>query len=173
MAKDTIHLDPKNKGKFTATKKATGKSTEELTHSKNPLTRKRAIFAQNAKKWKHTNEGKIMKKQLVRLTESDLHRIIENTVKRIIREEEEEEYDPWTNGDASYIDGSYDISYGYHVDIDTSLGTVSIEDPENEDNGYFLQGDEADDLIKDICRYWVDNDCSQEEAVDAVISGQF
>lgn len=46
-----IHIKPENKGKFTATKKATGKSTEELTHSKNPLTRKRAVFAQNAKKW--------------------------------------------------------------------------------------------------------------------------
>lgn len=53
--KSGIHIDPKNKGKFTATKKRTGKSTEELTHSKNPLTRKRAIFAQNAKKW---NKGK-------------------------------------------------------------------------------------------------------------------
>lgn len=50
-----IHIDPKNKGKFNATKKRTGKSTEELTHSKNPLTRKRAIFAQNARKW---NKGK-------------------------------------------------------------------------------------------------------------------
>ena len=48
---ESIDIDPKNKGKFTATKKATGKSTEELTHSKNPLTKKRAIFAQNAKKW--------------------------------------------------------------------------------------------------------------------------
>ena len=46
-----IEIKPENKGKFTATKKATGKSTEELTHSKNPLTRKRAIFAQNAKRW--------------------------------------------------------------------------------------------------------------------------
>ena len=46
-----IHIKEKNKGKFTATKKRTGKSTEELTHSKNPLTRKRAIFAQNARKW--------------------------------------------------------------------------------------------------------------------------
>ena len=42
---------PENKGKFNATKERTGKSNEELTHSKNPLTRKRAIFAQNAKKW--------------------------------------------------------------------------------------------------------------------------
>ena len=49
-AKSGIHINPANKGKFTATKKATGKSTEELTHSKNPLTRKRAIFAQNSKK---------------------------------------------------------------------------------------------------------------------------
>lgn len=48
-----IHINPKNKGKFTETKEKTGKSTAELTHSKNPLTRKRAIFAQNAKKWHH------------------------------------------------------------------------------------------------------------------------
>ncbi len=46
----SIHIKPENRGKFTATKKRTGKTTEELTHSKNPLTRKRAIFAQNAKK---------------------------------------------------------------------------------------------------------------------------
>lgn len=48
-----IHIDPENKGKFNATKKRTGKSTEELTHSKNPLTRKRAQFALNARHWNH------------------------------------------------------------------------------------------------------------------------
>ena len=54
MAKKSgIYINPANKGKFNATKKATGKSTEELTHSKNPLTKKRAVFAQNAKKWNH------------------------------------------------------------------------------------------------------------------------
>ena len=53
VTEESIDIDPKNKGKFTATKKATGKSTEELTHSKNPLTRKRAIFSQNSKKWSH------------------------------------------------------------------------------------------------------------------------
>lgn len=51
VAEESIDIDPKNKGKFTATKKATGKSTEELKHSKNPLTRKRATFAANAAKW--------------------------------------------------------------------------------------------------------------------------
>lgn len=52
-----IHIKKENRGKFTATKKRTGKTTEELTHSKNPLTRKRAIFSQNAKKWKHQTGG--------------------------------------------------------------------------------------------------------------------
>ena len=53
----SIHINPANRGKFNATKKRTGKTTEELTHSKNPLTRKRAIFAQNAAKWHHADGG--------------------------------------------------------------------------------------------------------------------
>jgi len=53
----TIHINPANKGKFNALKKRTGKTTEELTHSKNPLTRKRAVFAQNAAKWHHEGGG--------------------------------------------------------------------------------------------------------------------
>lgn len=53
-----IHIKKKNRGKFNALKKRTGKSTEELTHSKNPLTRKRAIFAQNAAKWNHKGRKK-------------------------------------------------------------------------------------------------------------------
>ncbi len=54
-----IHINPANIGKFNATKARTGKTTEELTHSKNPLTRKRAIFAQNAAKWHHAYGGPI------------------------------------------------------------------------------------------------------------------
>lgn len=53
----SIHINPANRGKFNATKKRTGKTTEELTHSKNPLARKRAIFAQNASHWKHAFGG--------------------------------------------------------------------------------------------------------------------
>lgn len=56
-AKSGIHIKPENKGKFNATKKATGKTTEELTHSSNPVTKKRAIFAQNASKWHHAEDG--------------------------------------------------------------------------------------------------------------------
>lgn len=61
--KGGIYINPANKGKFTATKKKTGKSTAALKHSKNPLTRKRAVFAANAKKWakkrKHEEGGSI------------------------------------------------------------------------------------------------------------------
>lgn len=46
-----IHIKKKNRGKLTATAKRTGKSFAELKHSKNPLTRKRAVFALNARKW--------------------------------------------------------------------------------------------------------------------------
>jgi hypothetical protein len=64
----TIHIKPENKGKFNATKKATGKTTEELTHSKNPVTKKRAIFAQNAAKWKHSEGGETDPKNSFGLT---------------------------------------------------------------------------------------------------------
>jgi len=58
----SIHIDPANKGKFNALKAKTGKSTEELTHSSNPLTRKRAVFAQNASHWnKKANGGEMTK----------------------------------------------------------------------------------------------------------------
>ncbi len=61
VTEESIDIDPKNKGKFTATKNATGKSTEELTHSKNPLTRKRANFAKMAKRgWKPLKESDYM-----------------------------------------------------------------------------------------------------------------
>lgn len=57
--KGGIHIKPENKGKFNATKKATGKTTEELTHSSNPVTKKRAIFAQNAAKWNKEYGGPV------------------------------------------------------------------------------------------------------------------
>lgn len=49
----SIHIKPENRGKFTETMRRTGKTAEELKHSSNPLTRKRATFAINARKWKH------------------------------------------------------------------------------------------------------------------------
>ena len=56
--KSGIHIDPENKGKFTATKERTGKSTSELLHSPNKKTRARANFARMAKRgWKPLEES--------------------------------------------------------------------------------------------------------------------
>lgn len=52
-ARKPIKIKKKNVGKFTATKKKTGKTTAQLTHSKNKITKKRAIFAQNEKHFNH------------------------------------------------------------------------------------------------------------------------
>ena len=51
---EKIEINPKNKGKFTATQKRTHKSTEELCHSKNKKTRQRA----NGKKRLEAIKGK-------------------------------------------------------------------------------------------------------------------
>ena len=53
-----IHIKPENRGKFTAYKKRTGKTTAEALHSKNPHVRQMANFARNAAKWKHKGRKK-------------------------------------------------------------------------------------------------------------------
>jgi len=72
----TIHIKPENRGKFNALKKRTGKTTEELTHSKNPLTRKRAIFALNASRWN--------KKEYGGFIEGSEHDLDENQIQNLI-----------------------------------------------------------------------------------------
>lgn len=57
LAKSGIHIKPENKGKFTAYKKRTGKTTEEALHSKDSHVRQMANFARNAKKWNHAQDG--------------------------------------------------------------------------------------------------------------------
>lgn len=58
LSEEGIKIKKENEGKFTETKKRTHKTTEELAHSKNPLTRKRAVFAMNSRKWNHKKKKK-------------------------------------------------------------------------------------------------------------------
>ena len=60
MAKDSIHINPKNKGKYTARAKANGntvqqQATKDLAPGSNasPAVKKEANFARNSKKFKH------------------------------------------------------------------------------------------------------------------------
>lgn len=55
-----IHIKPENRGKFTAYKERTGKTTEEALHSPDPHVRQMANFARNAAKWKHALGGDIL-----------------------------------------------------------------------------------------------------------------
>ena len=61
--KRSIHINPKNKGKFTAKAKKAGKSVQaEATAVLNDpkateLQRKRAQFAKNARKFNHGKKG--------------------------------------------------------------------------------------------------------------------
>ena len=48
-----IHIKPANRGKFTALKKRTGHSASWFKAHGTPAQKKMAVFALNAKKWKH------------------------------------------------------------------------------------------------------------------------
>lgn len=52
-----IHIKKENRGKFTALKKRTGKSASWFKAHGTPAQKKMAIFALNAKKWKHSHGG--------------------------------------------------------------------------------------------------------------------
>lgn len=59
LKKGGIHIKKKNRGSFT--KYCKGKVTEECIrkgkNSPDPAIRKKAVFAQNARRWKHKNGG--------------------------------------------------------------------------------------------------------------------
>jgi len=54
-----IYIKPENRGKFTAYKERTGKTTEEALHSPDPHVRQMANFAKNAAGWKHAEGGMV------------------------------------------------------------------------------------------------------------------
>lgn len=58
-----IYIKKKNRGKFTeyCGGKVTNECIQKAKKSKNPKLRKRAIFAANARKWKHEEGGNIHK----------------------------------------------------------------------------------------------------------------
>ena len=54
-----IHIKPENRGKFTALKKRTGHSASWFKAHGTPAQKKMAVFALNARKWKHGDGGLI------------------------------------------------------------------------------------------------------------------
>lgn len=56
-----INIKPSHKGRFTAYKARTGKTTSEALQSSDPHVRQMANFARNASKWKHGMGGRLKK----------------------------------------------------------------------------------------------------------------
>lgn len=54
-----IYIKPENRGKFTALKKRTGKSASWFKAHGTPAQKKMAVFALNARKWKHGDGGEL------------------------------------------------------------------------------------------------------------------
>ena len=109
LKKGGIHINPENKGKFTATKKATGKTTEELTHSSNPLTKKRAIFAQVSKTWNHKAEG---------------GNIIDDRQKKVISSPQEADVEQKVNSKIVIPTSSQPVTKKKFVNTQTGIGSA-------------------------------------------------
>lgn len=82
-----------------------------------------------------------MKKQLIRLTESDLHNIIEQSVKRIIKED----FGNYGNEKANRFDRANNIQ-----NLKAELGDI-IEDKINE---YGLSKDEVMQILNTMLKYF-------------------
>ena len=54
-----IHIKPENRGKFTALKERTGHSASWFKEHGTPAQKKMAVFALNARKWKHEDGGPV------------------------------------------------------------------------------------------------------------------
>ena len=77
-----------------------------------------------------------------------------------------EDYNPWLNGDASYANGKFE-GKGIKVEIDTRLSFLHMSADCGDE--YTFQGDEADDVIKEICWRAV-SEHTEETFADNVIN---
>lgn len=79
----TIHIKKKNKGKFTdyCGGKVTDECIQRGKHSSNPAVRKRATFAQNARKWKHKSGGAFIDEVNVLDSNPSLYKHIKNKIR--------------------------------------------------------------------------------------------
>ena len=66
----------------------------------------------------------------------------------------------------TWLNGKYKDVNGFYVEINTSLSYVSFEDINNEDEAYYFQGDEADNVIDEINAIYNGKDnFTQSEAI--------
>lgn len=96
-----IHIKPENRGKFTALKKRTGHSASWFKAHGTPAQKKMAVFALNAKKWKHENGGYINRYDGETESTGQMERVPNWVVRG-------QDYSEWKPGDIQEI-----INWGY------------------------------------------------------------
>lgn len=102
-----------------------------------------------------------MAKQLIRLTESDLHRIIKETIDSLA--------DKAMNS-SSWLNGKYTLSNGYTVEINSSLPYIAVDDADGE-NMFYAQEHEADDVLDELMQMWNSNDeWTQQQVIEHWVS---
>ena len=102
-----------------------------------------------------------MAKQLIRLTESDLHRIIKETIDSLV--------DKAMNR-SSWLNGKYRCSNGCTVEINSNLPYIAVDDADGE-SMFYAQGDEADDVLDELMQMWNSNDeWTQQQVIEHWVS---
>ena len=126
--KGGIHIKPENRGKFTAYKQRTGKTTEEALHSPDPHVRQMANFARNAAKWKHEYGGPAMMQEGG--GEGPVRKIAAPAMSRYTALREKYPY--LANNTLSGIDADIWQSYVDNVEGEGALGKMTLFTPENQ-----------------------------------------
>lgn len=96
-----IHIKPENRGKFNALLKRTGKSASWFKAHGTPAQKKMAVFALNARKWKHGDGGFINKYD----GETESTGLMQRTPNWVVRGQD---YSEWKPSDIQDI-----INWGY------------------------------------------------------------
>lgn len=68
----------------------------------------------------------------------------------------------------SWINGNY-IVYGFQVTIKSNLSIARFRSISDDDD-YYFQGSEADEVINEIFQIWNNHELTQDEAVEQWIS---
>lgn len=65
----------------------------------------------------------------------------------------------------TWLNGKYKDVNGFNVEINTALSYVSFDCINNEDESYYFQGDEADNVIDEINIIYNRHNLTQSEAI--------
>lgn len=106
------------------------------------------------------------------MTKDSYYKSVEEPDEYKIQYNDDIELEPnyWMDGTVSWIEGDYDFG-DYTVEVDGGLPTIAMKfnynnEDADEDNEIFLQGDEADEAVNEICDIYSNGDKTPKEAVE-------